>query len=100
MTDLTATERDVLLIIQELTATYGYGPSVREIAHEMCFAAHSNVPAILDELQAKGYITRLRARVRSIRVLRPIPMPEEPEIVSPFARPVPAVRLRVMGIVT
>lgn len=78
---LTRTMRDCLLVIQELTALDGVAPKLDEIAHEMCFANRGRVQRLILDLKDRGYIDWLPYRRRSIVVLRPIPMPAEPEFV-------------------
>lgn len=92
---LTARQRDTLLVFQELMALDGIAPSYREIAAELEIAGMGEVVRRLRALRDKGYIDYLPFRSRSIVVLRPIPMPDEPEIeLTPLgamiAGPVPA----------
>lgn len=74
---LTPTQRDVLLIIQELTAVYGAAPGYRDIARECSFGSPSGVARVIDRLEERGFIARTRGKNRSLAVLRPIPMPED-----------------------
>jgi SOS-response transcriptional repressor LexA len=81
---LTAVMRDALLVIQELIAIDGRSPSYADIRREMCLASVSRVHKIILGLCDRGYLAKLPYRVRSLVVLRPIPFPEEPEIVGFF----------------
>lgn len=86
MTDtygLTRNQRDCLLVIQELSGG-GVPPSLDEIAHELGFASRGQVHILLVALRDRGHIAWLPRQARSTTVLRPIPMPEEPEIVGFF----------------
>lgn len=94
---LSRLERDVLLVIQELLALDGYGPSLIEIAHEVGCASKGNIHRVLAALRRRGFIEWLPRHHRSIRVLRPIPMPEEPEIVGRYARPAPVRHIPHLG---
>lgn len=48
----------------------------------MCYGLTrvQRVCTIIDALVERGYLSRLPGRNRSLAVLRPIPMPEEPAI--------------------
>ena len=78
---LTRTQHDMMLIIQELVALDGHSPSYREIAHEMSLANVGGVGRIVDLLVERGYLDRQPCCARSLVVLRPVPMPDEPEFV-------------------
>jgi LexA DNA binding domain-containing protein len=77
---LTAPQRDVLLIIQELTALDGVSPSYSELSREMVANNRGNAHRAVECLIERGYLACIPNRARSLTVLRPIPMPEEPEI--------------------
>lgn len=81
---LTRTQRDTLLIVQELAAIGGVAPTLSEIQHELGTSSRGSIHRILSLLRERGYIDWLPFRRRSIVVLRPIPFPEEPEIVGFF----------------
>lgn len=87
---LTRRMRETLLVIQELAALDGVSPSFREIRHELDISGTGDLVRTVNALQERGYVTRRRARARSILVLQPIAMPEEPEIVGLFDDPVAA----------
>ena len=80
---MTALQRDVLLVVQELSVG-GRSPSITEIAWE-CQVGRTAVKSALDALRDKGRVTWLPRRARSLAVLQPIAMPDEPEIIG-FAR--------------
>jgi SOS-response transcriptional repressor LexA len=88
---LTRKQRDVLLVIQELTALDGVPPTYAEIAREIDAPSRSEIKRLLNLLRDRGWIDWLPYRHRSIVVLRQIPMPEEPEIVGLFDMPAAAV---------
>lgn len=83
---LTRAQRDCLLVIQELSGD-GVPPSLDEIAHELCLCNRGRAHALLTGLRDRGFLTWLPHRARSIAVVRPIPAPEEPEIVGTFEAP-------------
>lgn len=84
---LTRVQRDCLLIVQELTAANGIAPSLEEIGHELGFRGKNGVHRILVILRDRGHIDWLPCKSRSLTVVRPIPMPEEPTIIGTFAAP-------------
>lgn len=79
---LTRAQRDTLLVIQELTAADGIAPSYDQIRRELEIASRGRICTIIDALVERGHVARLPRRRRSLVVLRPIPMPEEPVIVG------------------
>lgn len=84
---LTAIQRDALLIIQELTAANGAPPTRQELADELGLANRSGAQRIVDHLIARGHLARQTHKARTLTVLQPIPMPEEPEIeITPAGR--------------
>ena len=83
---LTTQMRDTLLVIQELSALDGRAPSYREVCHEMGFASRSEIVRLVRSLRERGFIDYLPQRARSLVVLRPIPMPDDLEIVGFFSR--------------
>ena len=81
---LTPTQRDLLLILQELLAA-GRCPSLRELAWEMDIGGPSRIRDILVALRDRGRIAAWTPGAhRSLRVLDPLPFPPEPEIVGFF----------------
>lgn len=68
-------------------------PSLSELAGELELASRSRVHALLCQLRERGYIAWLPHRRRSLVVLRPIALPEEPEIAGLFDAPELAARL-------
>ena len=61
-------ERRILAAIVWLTQEKGFPPTVREIGHAVGLRSSSSVQHYLDDLSAKGYITRVPGRNRTIRV--------------------------------
>lgn len=80
---LTRGMRDCLLVIQELSAA-GVAPNYDEIARELDVRSKGTVHRLVAALVARGHLAKLDRRSRSLSVLRPIAMPEEPEIVGFF----------------
>ncbi len=85
---LTRMQRYCLLVIQELTdAQGGVPPSCEEIRNEMDLSSKSGVVALVDGLDRRGYISRIKASGRSITILQRIDLPEDVEIVGFFDAP-------------
>lgn len=80
---LTPLQRDLLLIIQEMSAN-GVAPTIREIMHEADYVSVGHIHEALCGLNERGYVDWITYRHRSIRVLRRIKPPEEPVFVGFF----------------
>lgn len=80
---LTQVQRDVLLVIQELSIGW-VSPSFAEIAHELEFRSKSHIRSVLHALRDRGWIDLLPRRSRSIRVLRRIDVPPDDVFVGFF----------------
>lgn len=75
---LTKRQRDALLFIQHFQAAHGGEcPSLRDIAFAVSGQrAASEGMRLVDGLEARGFVRRIRARHRAIEVIRPIPVAE------------------------
>ena len=60
----------------QYTEEHGYAPSFEEMADALNVASKSNIHRLLDALEERGFIRRLRHRSRAIEVLR---MPKAPK---------------------
>lgn len=89
----TPTQRDCLLVVQELTALDGVAPTLDEIQRELGHPNRSNVHWLLCRLKERGWVDWVPAKARSIVVLRSVPMPDEPVIVGLFSAPELAARI-------
>ena len=69
---MTPRQRDLLAFIASYqNANSGVSPSVDEMAAALGLAGKANVVRLLDVLQERGFIHRLKGRARAIEVLRP-----------------------------
>ncbi len=85
---LTRMQRHCLLIIQELTDEQGgVPPSYEEIRLELDLQSRSGVVVLVDALERRGYVSRIRGNPRSLTILKRIDMPEDVEIVGLFDAP-------------
>jgi len=76
--------KECLDFISEFWAGKGYAPSFDEIKDGLNAKSKSSVAALVDKLEARGYITRIANLARSIRVvpgevpaILPAPQPEK-----------------------
>lgn len=63
---LTARQRQVQLIIQASIEARGFSPTTREIMNETGHKSSQNIARILDGLEERGYISRIRYRARGV----------------------------------
>lgn len=73
---LTAAQRDLLLIVQELTALDATPPTYEELARELSTSSKGVVHALLAGLRARDHIDWIPYAARSLTVLVPIAMPD------------------------
>jgi repressor LexA len=66
--DITARQRQILVVIEEHQRSRGYPPSVREIGEEVGLTSPSSVHAHLATLQRLGYLVRDPTKPRAIEV--------------------------------
>lgn len=66
--DITARQRQILVVIEEHQRTRGYPPSVREIGEAVGLTSPSSVHAHLATLQRLGYLQRDPTKPRAIEV--------------------------------
>lgn len=74
---------DCMRVIQELSAG-GVPPSFGEIASELGLKSKASVASVVADLVDRGYLARRPGQARSLSVLVPVPMAEEPEIAGLF----------------
>lgn len=73
---LTERQYYCLCVIQELTAAKGFAPSLTEIGRELEMKGRAPVHALVKGLIERGYLTQIPRRGRSLRVLRPVQLPD------------------------
>ena len=61
--DLTPRKRDVLRVIREFTAAYGYPPSIRQAGRAMDLRSASTIYRHIERLERRGYIRRPIPRI-------------------------------------
>src|SRR5690606_39118067 len=66
---LTLRQVRLLAFIRDYTQKNGYSPGVREMQAELGLQSKSGVVRLLDALQERGRISRIRGKVRSVVVL-------------------------------
>jgi len=72
MRELTARQRQLLEFIEDYIGTYGFPPSIREMADQMGIRSTNGVNDHLKALQKKGYISRHEGlKSRAISLLKP-----------------------------
>jgi repressor LexA len=78
---LTRRQKDILAFIESFLETHGYSPALEEIARHFGIASLNGVYKHLRVLEERGFISRLRNRARSIRLvklaetnMRPVPL--------------------------
>lgn len=66
------TDRQIkLLSYLRKSEDHGRTPSYQEMAFAIGLVAKSNIPVLLSQLEARGYIERLPGRARSLRLTEP-----------------------------
>jgi repressor LexA len=63
---LTPRQRAILSTVEAYYATYGYSPTLKEIADRLGGLSTSHVAYSLDRLQELGYLTRHPLKARTI----------------------------------
>jgi len=92
--ELTARQRELLLFIEDHVRTYGFPPSIREMADAMGIRSTNGVNDHLKAIERKGYIARgqgLKSRAISVRVPAPATAGEHPGADEELDEPVLAV---------
>lgn len=80
--------KECLDFISGFWAGNGYAPSFDEIKDGLNAKSKSSVAALVDKLEARGYITRIPNLARSIRVVGSTNTPDEvPAIPEPTPQP-------------
>lgn len=72
MTGLTPLQRQFLDYVSDYIARKGFSPCYEEIGEALGLASKSQVHQIVEQLEYRGYITRIKASARSIRVIPPV----------------------------
>ena len=67
---LTPRQNECWLFLAKYTADHGYAPSFEEMAEALNLSSKSNIHRLLEALEERGHIRRLRRRSRAIEVLR------------------------------
>ena len=73
---LTPRQNDCWQFLAKYSEEHGYAPSFEEMANALNVVSKSNIHRLLDALEERGFIRRLRHRSRAIEVLR---MPKTPK---------------------
>lgn len=68
MSALTDKQSEVLAFIKNHIATYGFPPTLREIAQHFCWQSENSAATHVNALRDKGYIRIFRGLSRGIRV--------------------------------
>jgi len=75
---LTPRQNDCWQFLAKYTANHGYAPSFDEMAEALNLSSKSNIHRLLEALEERGHIRRLRRRSRAIEILRlPKPMKDK-----------------------
>lgn len=67
---LTVRQRQMLMFIAATIRQTGTSPSIEEMREDLGLASKSGVARMLDALEERGFIRRLRNRARAIEVIR------------------------------
>lgn len=62
-------------IVAYQAAHGGVSPTFRECGHALGWKAKTRTRAVLDSMEERGAISRLRSRQRAIKVLAPVAIP-------------------------
>ena len=77
---LTPRQRDCLLVLQRAVDATGVAPTQQQLADALGLRSKSNVCALLDHLEERGYVERLAARrARAIRIVKRVPAADAAE---------------------
>ena len=75
---LTPRQNDCWQFLAKYTANHGYAPSFDGMAEALNLSSKSNIHRLLEALEERGHIRRLRRRSRAIEILRlPKPMKDK-----------------------
>ncbi|MBC6497166.1 MAG: transcriptional repressor LexA [Alphaproteobacteria bacterium GM7ARS4] len=67
---LTKQQRKLLLLIHHVSQERGVGPSYDEMCDCMCLRSKSGIHRLLNCLEERGYIKRLKNRARAVEVIK------------------------------
>lgn len=73
---LTVLQRDCLRVLVEVIDRDGIAPTLRDLMADLDLKSVGHMHGVLSELEAAGWISRVRRRRRGIVVLRRPPMPD------------------------
>lgn len=71
---LTRNQADCMRVIQELMDQTAVCPSYQEIGHELDIGSKAGVHRVIHGLIERGYLRHDPGRVRSLQILRRVPM--------------------------
>ena len=75
---LTPRQNDCWQFLAKYSEEHGYAPSFEEMANALNVVSKSNIHRLLEALEERGHIRRLRRRSRAIEILRlPKPMKDK-----------------------
>lgn len=69
MKELTDKQIEILNIIRDFINEYGYSPTVREIGNLANLSSSATVHFHLSNLKKNGYITFIKGKMRTIRII-------------------------------
>lgn len=67
---MTEKQAEIYFIIKEFIKNNGYSPTIREIGELAKLNSPSTVFTHLTNLEKKGFISQIKGKVRTIRILR------------------------------
>jgi repressor LexA len=70
LVNLTEKQKNIYNIIKEFIDKNGYSPTVREIGEIANLKSSATVDTYLEILEEKGYITSVRNKARTIRIVK------------------------------
>ena len=80
---ITSQQRKLLLIIENYLAIYGFSPSYDEMRIHMGLRSKYGIFRIVNALEERSYIRRIKNKARSIEVIRPSESAGLKVIISP-----------------
>lgn len=90
---LTRRQQDLLRFIAGYQRAHdGISPSYAEMAKGIGAPSNSVVAWLIDKLEQRGHLRRLRNRYRAIEVMTPVAVPRAPDGAPLFAVPMPEAR--------
>lgn len=68
----TKKQRELLTFIERFILEHGYGPSYREIMHGCSYSSVATVAVHVNNLIARGHLTKRDKSARSLEVVKPV----------------------------